>query len=112
MYIIKQFQCDRETEFLIVGIAIAKSVDSCHCNRVSKPIVQAMQLVHLLGSVVFLLATLSSSSLVACQSIDTRQPILREVSGLADGSMFGYTLVLHQTSSNPSNMNQAINGAR
>ena len=69
-----------------------------------------MQLVvHLLGSVVFLLI---SSSLINSQNIDTKQPILREVNGLADGSLFGYSLVLHQTLANPSSMAEAINGAR
>ena len=51
-------------------------------------------------------------SLVATQNIDTQRPILREVSGLADGSLFGYSLVLHQTLANPSNMDEAISGAR
>ena len=68
-----------------------------------------MQLAYLLSSVVFLLI---SSSLIDCQTIDTRQPILREINGLADGSLFGYSLVLHQTLSNPSNMDEAISGAR
>ena len=45
-------------------------------------------------------------------NIDTEQLILREVNGLADGSLFGYSLVLHQTLSNPSNMDEAISGAR
>ena len=51
-------------------------------------------------------------SLVATQNIDTQQPILREVGGLADGSLFGYSLVLHQTLANPPNMDEAISGAR
>ena len=68
-----------------------------------------MQLAHLLGSVVFLLI---SSSLTDCQNIDTKQPILREINGVADGSLFGYSLVLHQTLFNPSNMAEAISGAR
>ena len=52
-------------------------------------------------------------SLVALtQNIDTQRPILREVSGLADGSLFGYSLVLHQTLANPPNMDEAISGVR
>ena len=71
-----------------------------------------MQLaVHLLGSAVFLLIS-SSLRLTECRNIDTRQPILREVSGLADGSLFGYSLVLHQTLASPSNMDEATAGAR
>ena len=51
-------------------------------------------------------------AIVTCQNIDTDKPILREVSGLGEDSLFGYSLVLHQTHSNPSNMEEAINGAR
>jgi hypothetical protein len=65
--------------------------------------------VHLLGSAIFLLI---SSYPIDCQNIDTRQPILREVNGVADDSLFGYSLVLHQTLANPSNMAEAIDGAR
>ena len=59
-----------------------------------------------------LIITNSLVTLVATQNIDTNRPILREVSGLADGSLFGYSLVLHQTLANPSNMAEAISGAR
>ena len=47
-----------------------------------------------------------------CQNVDIDHPILREVSGLASDSLFGYSLVLHQTTANPSTMAQALNGAR
>ena len=66
----------------------------------------------LLQLVSLLIITNSLVTLVATQNIDTKRPILREVSGLADGSLFGYSLVLHQTLANPSNMTQAISGAR
>ena len=59
-----------------------------------------------------LIVTNSLVALVATHNIDTEQPILREVDGLADGSLFGYSLVLHQTLSNPSNMAETISGAR
>ena len=59
-----------------------------------------------------LIITNSFVTLVATQNIDTKRPILREVSGLANGSLFGYSLVLHQTLTNPSNMIEAITGAR
>ena len=65
-----------------------------------------MQLVSLL------IITHSLVTLVATQNIDTKRPILRGVSGLANGSLFGYSLVLHQTLPNPSNMIEAISGAR
>lgn len=52
------------------------------------------------------------SRLVMCQNIDTEHPILRAVSGLAEGSLFGYSTVLHQTLSNSSSMNESIRGVR
>ena len=70
-----------------------------------------MQLAHLLSAVVFLLI-LGSLGPINCENIDTKQPILREINGLAEGSLFGYSLVLHQTLANPSNMAEAISGAR
>ena len=45
-------------------------------------------------------------------NIDTDRPILREVPSLANDSLFGYSLVLHQTLVNPTNRMQALNGAR
>ena len=59
-----------------------------------------------------LIITNSLVTLVVAQNIDTKRPILREVSGLAEGSLFGYSLVLHQTLANPSNMTEAISAAR
>ena len=50
---------------------------------------------------------------VACYSnIDVDRPILREVSDLQEGSFFGYSLVLHQTSENPTTMAEALNGVK
>lgn len=51
----------------------------------------------------------------ACQNIDTDQPILREANGLADDSLFGYSLVLHQTDTTPMaslSRENALSGAR
>ena len=62
----------------------------------------------LLSALIFAaLVTLANSS-----NIDTDKPILREVSGLRNDSLFGYSLVLHQTSANPTTMDQALRGAR
>lgn len=48
-----------------------------------------------------------------CQNIDTEQPIVRSVPGNQDDqAFFGYTLVLHQTNSNPGNLANAVSGAR
>ena len=56
---------------------------------------------------------LALAAIVAhCQNIDTDRPIMREVSGLASDSLFGYSLVLHQTIANPSNRDAALRGAR
>ena len=55
----------------------------------------------------FALATVAN-----CQNIDTDRPILREVSGLHNDSLFGYSLVLHQTIANPSSRDEALRGAR
>lgn len=52
------------------------------------------------------------AGIALCQNIDTEQPILREVSGLENGSLFGYSLVLHQTATNPSSVNETIDGVR
>lgn len=60
-----------------------------------------------------LLLLLSLVTSVTSQNIDTATPILRVPStNLADNAYFGYSLVLHQTDANPSNMEEAINGAR
>lgn len=59
-----------------------------------------------------IIAYLSLVTSVAAQNIDTRQPILREVNGLDDGSLFGYSLVLHQTLNNPASMAEATRGVR
>ena len=72
-------------------------------------LLQARSLMQLLS---LLIIINSLVTLVATQNVDTKRPILREVSGLADGSLFGYSLVLHQTLASPSNMVEAINGAR
>ena len=49
----------------------------------------------------------------ACQNIiDAKRPILRDVSGLQDGALFGYSLVLHQTLSNASDMTESLSGVR
>ena len=50
--------------------------------------------------------------LAAIQNIDTDQPIVRQVSDIANGSLFGYSLVLHQTRSSVANMNESIKGVR
>ena len=63
-------------------------------------------------SVLIITNSFITFKLVATQNIDTEQPILREVNGLAEDSLFGYSLVLHQTLSNPSNMAESISGAR
>ena len=55
---------------------------------------------------------MSVSTITTCQNIDVDHPILREVSGLEDGSLFGYSLVLHQTSNNPATMAKALSGAK
>jgi hypothetical protein len=80
--------------------------------RLAQPAVvhQAQSLLQLLS--LLLIITNSFITLVATQNIDTKRPILREVNGLADGSLFGYSLVLHQTLANPSNMAETIDGAR
>ena len=72
-------------------------------------LLQARSLMQLLS---LLIIINSLVTLVATQNVDTKRPILRKVSGLADGSLFGYSLVLHQTLASPSNMVEAINGAR
>ena len=72
-------------------------------------LLQARSLMQLLS---LLIIINSLVTLVATQNVDTKRPILREVSGLADGSLFGYSLVLHQTLASPSNMVETINGAR
>ena len=72
-------------------------------------LLQARSLMQLLS---LLIIINSLVALVATQNVDTKRPILREVSGLADGSLFGYSLVLHQTLASPSNMVETINGAR
>ena len=46
-----------------------------------------------------------------CQNVDTAQPILRSAAGNVR-DYFGYTLALHQTASNPGNLQNAISGAR
>ena len=62
---------------------------------------------------VFIPAWLFALAIVAkCQNIDTDRPILREVSGLHNDSLFGYSLVLHQTIANPSSRDAALSGAR
>ena len=77
--------------------------------RFAQPAVFRQSLMQLLS---LLIITNSLITLVATQNIDTKRPILREVSGLANDSLFGYSLVLHQTLTNPSNMIEAISGAR
>ena len=58
-----------------------------------------------------LLFSLATSGV--CQNIDTATPILREPSAsLNANAYFGYSLVLHQTDANPSNMGEALAGAR
>ena len=59
-----------------------------------------------------LLWLVSLVAIAICQNIDTDRPILREVNDIADGSLFGYSLVLHQTHSSPSNMEEAISGVK
>ena len=62
---------------------------------------------------IFIPAWLFAFATVAnCQNIDTDRPILREVSGLHNDSLFGYSLVLHQTIANPSSRDAALRGAR
>ena len=58
------------------------------------------------------LAWLLTYTLATGQNIDTDRPILREVSGLPNDSLFGYSLVLHQTIANPSSRDAALRGAR
>ena len=45
-------------------------------------------------------------------NIDVDRPILREVSELQNDSFFGYSVVLHQTSENPTTMAQALEGVK
>ena len=56
-----------------------------------------MELARLLGSVVFLLIS-NSLRLTDCQNIDTRQPILREINGLADVyNIIGACIIMKNT---------------
>ena len=56
----------------------------------------------------FALATVAT-----CQNIDTARPILREApDGIANDSLFGYSLVLHEAVANPSSRADALIGAR
>ena len=61
------------------------------------------------GSLLLLVIT---ASFAACQNIDTDQPVLREVSGLENNALFGYSLLLHQAADNPTTMAEALSGAR
>lgn len=59
----------------------------------------------------FLLFLLVSSGV--CQNIDIDQPIVRSVpAGQSNDAYFGYTLTLHQTVSNPADLQAAVSGAR
>ena len=82
------------------------------CTMLAQPVATPQRGRGLLQLLPVLIITSSLITLVATQNIDTEKPILREVNGLANGSLFGYSLVLHQTLSNLSNMAEAISGAR
>ena len=63
-------------------------------------------------SLLWLIATIAAVTNCQRGNFDTDQPILRKVEGLEIRSYFGYSLVLHQTNGNPTNMADSLNGAR
>ena len=54
------------------------------------------------------LLQLLSSSTCILETIDTTQPILRQVQGLGEYDYFGYSLVLHQLQNNIGSRDQAL----
>ena len=63
-------------------------------------------------SLLWLIAAIAAVTNCQRGNLDTDQPILREVKGLQNRSYFGYSLVLHQTNGNPTNMADSLNGVR
>ena len=51
-------------------------------------------------------------ALANANNLDVERPVLREVSSIGNDTLFGYSMVLHQTRDSPSNMAQALNGVR
>ena len=51
-------------------------------------------------------------TVASANNLDVERPVLREVSDVGSESLFGYSMVLHQTTASPSNMAEALNGVR
>lgn len=81
-------------------------------NHTASRVFQTVNFAVKLAEVALCLTLLSDLVHSRNNNIDTRRPILREVSGLGDSSYFGYTLSLHQTATNASNSSEAVSAAR